>query len=186
MEIKPILKEFFLKKSVLSDMQRVKAQGALVRSRFKDIDQMDVPSNFFFSLEKKNGQKRVIHSLFSETGSLISDPIEIRKRANVFYEKLYSCEYAENQVVEQCFFEELSKVSEDLYAALKRAISLGELHEALQSMENGKAPGIDGIPVEFYKAFWPVIGKDLLAVLSDSLIRGLLPLTLPFCQKKVM
>ncbi len=45
---------------------------------------MDMPSKFFFSLEKKNGQKRIIHSLFSETGSLISDPIEIRKRANVF------------------------------------------------------------------------------------------------------
>lgn len=74
----------FLKKSVLSDMQRVKAQGTLVRSRFQDIDQMDLPSKFFFSLEKNNGQKRVIHSLFSETGSLISDAIEICKRANVF------------------------------------------------------------------------------------------------------
>ncbi len=81
---------------------------------------MDVPSKFFFSLEKKNGQKRVIHSLFSETGSLISDPIEIQKRANVFYEKLCSCEHGENQVVKRCFFEELPKVSEDSNAVLKR------------------------------------------------------------------
>ncbi len=51
------------------------------------------------------------------------------------------------------FFEELPKVSEDSNAVLKRAISLAELHEALQSMENGKAPGIDGIPVEFLKPF---------------------------------
>lgn len=79
----------------LSYMQRVKAQGALVRSRFKDIDQMDVLSKFFFSLEKKSNQKRVIYSSFSETDSLISDPIEIRKRANVFYE------HKEDQVVEQ-------------------------------------------------------------------------------------
>lgn len=50
-------------------------------------------------------------------------------------------------------------------------------------MENGKAPGIDGIPVEFYKAFWPVIGGDLLAVLSDSLVGGLLPLS---CRRAVL
>lgn len=161
----------------------MKAQGALVRSRFKDIDQMDVPTKFFFSLEKKNGQKRFIHSLFSDTGSLVSDPIEIRKRAIRFYENLYSCEHKEDQVVEQCFYEELPKVSEDSNAALKRAISPGELHEALQSMENGKAPGIDRIPVEFYKAFWPVIGGDLLAVLSDSLVGGLLPLS---CRRAVL
>ncbi|CAM4618622.1 unnamed protein product [Leuciscus chuanchicus] len=50
-------------------------------------------------------------------------------------------------------------------------------------MENGKAPGIDGIPVEFYKAFWPLIGEDLLAVLSDSLVGGLLPLS---CRRAVL
>jgi len=177
------IESLFLKKSVLSDIQKVKAQGALVRSRFRDIDQMDVPSKFFFSLEKKNGQKRFIHSLFSETGFLESDPIEIRKRANNFYEKLYSCEHREDRVVEQCFYEGLPKVSEETNAELKRAISLGELHEALQSMENGKAPGIDGIPVEFYKAFWPEIGEDLLAVLSGSLVGGLLPLS---CRRAVL
>ncbi len=85
----PHTEGLFLKKSVLSDMQRVKAQGALVRSRFKDIDQMDVPSKFFFSLEKKNGQKSVIHSLFSKTGSLISDPIEIRKKEQMFFMKCF-------------------------------------------------------------------------------------------------
>lgn len=51
------------------------------------------------------------------------------------------------------FFEELPKVSEDSNASLKRALRLGELHEALQSMENAKAPGIDGIPVKIIKRF---------------------------------
>ncbi|KAK3510268.1 hypothetical protein QTP70_032587 [Hemibagrus guttatus] len=55
---------------------------------------------------------------------------------------------------------------------LDRELSLEELHEALQRMENGWASGIDGLPAEFYKAFWGVIGQDMLDVLWDSIRRG--------------
>ncbi len=53
----------FLKKSVLSDMQKVKAQGALVRSRFKDIDQMDMPSNSSL-VWKKRTVKNALYILY--------------------------------------------------------------------------------------------------------------------------
>ncbi len=43
------------KKAQLADLLGHKAQGALVRSIFQSIDQMDAPSKYFFSLEKKNG-----------------------------------------------------------------------------------------------------------------------------------
>lgn len=36
-------------------------------------------------------------------------------------------------------------------------LTLGELQESLHS----QVPGIDGFPVEFYKAFWAVIGQEL-------------------------
>ncbi len=50
-------------------------------------------------------------------------------------------------------------------------------------MESGKAPGIDGIPVEFYKSLWAVLGDDLLEMLNDSLTRGLLPMS---CRRAVI
>ncbi len=56
------------------------------------------------------------------------------------------------------FFEDLGSISEDSKAELERPLSERELYAALQKMESGRAPGIDGLPVEFYKAFWAVVG----------------------------
>ncbi|KAK3540447.1 hypothetical protein QTP70_030999, partial [Hemibagrus guttatus] len=50
-------------------------------------------------------------------------------------------------------------------------------------MENGRAPGIGGLPVEFYKTFWAVIGQDVLEVLRDSMNVGQLPLC---CRRAVL
>ncbi|MCI4382160.1 hypothetical protein PGIGA_G00260590 [Pangasianodon gigas] len=60
---------------------------------------------------------------------------------------------------------------------------MGELYKALQGMELGKAPGMDGLPVDFYKSFWSELGEDLLKVLNDSLGGGLLPLS---CRRAVL
>ncbi|KAI3376771.1 hypothetical protein L3Q82_000367 [Scortum barcoo] len=51
------------------------------------------------------------------------------------------------------------------------------------SLANGKAPGIDGIPVEFYKAFRPVVGEDMLEVFQESFQSGFLPQS---CRRAVI
>jgi hypothetical protein len=58
---------------------------------------------------------------------------------------------------------------------LKAPIQLQELTQALQDMASNKAPGYDGVITEFYKALWPVIGKEFFAMLQESLSIGRLP-----------
>ncbi|KAL2096374.1 hypothetical protein ACEWY4_008522 [Coilia grayii] len=171
------------KKKSLADLLGVTAQGALVRSHFQSVELMDAPSKFFFNLEKKNGQKRFIHALRSNEGHLLSNDVEIRRRAVSFYKELYRSEVSQDQSAGWAFLENLPQVSEEANAGLGRVLTLEELQGALQSMECGKAPGLDGLPVDFYKSFWQVIGADVLAVLRDSLTRGQLPLS---CRRAVL
>lgn len=69
------------------------------------------------------------------------------------------------------FLSNLPEVSEQDNIILELALTLQKLQDALSSMENGKDPGIDGLPVEFYKSYWSVLAGDLLEVLNDSVAR---------------
>ncbi|KAK3517608.1 hypothetical protein QTP70_012967 [Hemibagrus guttatus] len=144
---------------------------------------MDAPSKFFFSSEQKNGQKSFIHAVQIESVDVLLEPTEIRKQTVHFYSKLYSRGRSGAQIVEESFLKDLPKLSEQAARELDGELTLAELHKAPQGMENGRAPGIDGLPVEFYKAFWAVIRQDVLEVLRDSMNVGQLPLS---CRRAVL
>ena len=74
-----------------------------------------------------------------------------------FYQKLYNkqkktCQIKQNQLLENIN----SKISEKQNQTLIKEIEILEIKEALQNMENHKSPGIDGIPVEFYKELFDI------------------------------
>ncbi|XP_037533260.1 nucleotide-binding oligomerization domain-containing protein 1 [Nematolebias whitei] len=50
-------------------------------------------------------------------------------------------------------------------------------------MRGQRAPSIDGLTVEFYKAYWDILAEDLLGVLRESLSTGSLPLS---CRRAVI
>ncbi|GAA6080862.1 uncharacterized protein LOC115161469, partial [Tachysurus ichikawai] len=57
---------------------------------------------------------------------------------------------------------------------LEREISLEEV-KAMLSLRTGVAPGGDGLPAEWYRTFWPLVGPDLLAVYREAIGSGTLP-----------
>ena len=56
-------------------------------------------------------------------------------------------------------------------------LSLSECHSSLLGMALRKAPGCDGLPVEFYLKFWDVLGPDLVEVLNFCYLSGSLSRT---------
>ena len=57
-------------------------------------------------------------------------------------------------------------------------MSVEEVLFALCGMARRKAPGLDGLPMEFYLKFWSVLGSDLVSVLNSSFDSGCLSLSL--------
>ena len=46
-------------------------------------------------------------------------------------------------------------------------LTVQECRKAVNGMDTGKSPGIDGITTEFFLAFWAVLGNDLVEVNSE-------------------
>ena len=53
-----------------------------------------------------------------------------------------------------------------------------EVRKAIKSMQSGKAPGLDGFPVEYYKLYIDILAPVLTKVYSESLSLGQLSNTL--------
>ena len=61
-----------------------------------------------------------------------------------------------------------SRLTTDLTAVCDSPLTLQDLSAALSKLPRGKHPGSDGLPYEFYQAFWPLLGPPLLAVFLEA------------------
>ena len=64
-----------------------------------------------------------------------------------------------------------------LRAKLNLSFSFDEIKNALWSIPDGKAPGLDGYNSKFYKVAWPIVGKDVidaiqLLFVNDKLLKS--------------
>ncbi|KAK3507336.1 hypothetical protein QTP70_014842, partial [Hemibagrus guttatus] len=131
----------------------------------------------FWTGKKKNCQSRLIHTLHTGNGQYITHTDEIQRYTTDFYQDLNRSEQRDSKELPDTFYQGLPKASSEDNAALEGPLVLEELHAVLNTMPGGKAPGIDGLPVEFYKFFWKELGKDLLEVLEESCRESCLPLS---------
>eukprot|EP00253_Pinus_taeda_P005494 PITA_05494 len=51
---------------------------------------------------------------------------------------------------------------------LNKPVTEAEVSTIIKDMQNGKAPGPDGFNVDFFKACWNVVKRDILDVVEDS------------------
>ena len=86
-------------------------------------------------------------------------------------ENFYSDLYAADDVEENYYFlnrPEIPKLSQESKNICEGRLSVKECFDCLQSFEDNKSPGNDGLTVEFYKTFWNSIGTLLVDSLNYS------------------
>ncbi|KAL9970546.1 hypothetical protein ACROYT_G022944 [Oculina patagonica] len=145
------------------------AKGAIIRSRATWYEKGEKSNKYFLGLESHRGSKSCIRRLFSSDGRLTTNPTKIMKEIEKFYSDLYaSNDESVNRNHPFLQKAEIPKLSDEMRRICEGRLSLKECFDCLQSFQNNKSPGNDGLTVEFYKTFWNSIGNLVVDCLNYS------------------
>ena len=153
----------------LQTIYDLKIQGIIVRSRARWVEEGERNTKYFLNLEKRNKSCNVIRKLIGEDGREIVSGDIILKELKDFYASLYTSEGC----IPSSFCSNIhnsKKLSAENSAACDGQLTLEECRLALFSLGNGKSPGSDGLSVEFYKHFWPLIGDIVTNSLNSAYV----------------
>ena len=153
------------------------AKGAQVRSRATWVEEGESSSSYFFRLERKRGSDRWISALRDEDDSIVSSPQDLSTSLSSFFSALFSASPVDPRIQTDLLGNLSSSLPNGQSSFCEGLLSVEEVLVALHGMARRKAPGLDGLPMEFYLKFWSVLGSDLVSVLNSSFDSGCLSLS---------
>lgn len=146
-----------------------------MRTKQSYFDQGEKASKLLAWRVKKMQTERTINSIKSISGNLAMDPLEINNHFRHFYKLLYKSELTGNRKAQNTFLDQLQFRTISEYEKITSPLTAKELCEAIGDINSGKAPGPDGISIEFYKTFKRQLVRPLLDMYEESFMEGTLP-----------
>ena len=161
-------------KTHLEQIYKIKANGIKIRSKCEWYKHGKKSSKFFLNLEKSRaiqGQVRTVIYNDKET----NDETEINNHIYSFFNYLYKeTSFSSNSLETYLNTISFPKLTKEKSKTLDVGITEKELLTALQSMENNKSPGNDGLTKEFYITFSNEVKVPLLLTIEKAyLVRQL-------------
>ena len=151
--------------SKIAELEMERCRAAAFRARARWVRDGEKNTKYFFALEKRNAESKLMRKLIVD-GRTLTEQGSILKAQQHFYQTLYTSNT-------EVFFDIPNnsgvKITDIQKNQMEAQITMLECGEALRSMKNDKAPGNDGLTVNFFKVFWPVL-KDLLLLLYREVI----------------
>ena len=106
-------------------------------------------------------------------GETVTGKDDIIDACRDFYAELYTAEPVDDAVIDS-FVSNLPFIPAEDRLQCEGPLTVEECLDAIKGMENGKSPGVDGLPKEFYHKFFPLFGADFVTVMSDCFEEGFL------------
>ena len=141
------------------------------------MEEGEQSTKYFLGLEKSRQSFNCISSLKDSNGHTALTDNEILDVAHSFYTDLYKSKSEYREEIRSAFDTLIPEnvLNAELQEKCEGLVTKHECFEAIKSMKRNKSPGLDGITIEFYEHFWPLIGDLLTTVFNESFENEILP-----------
>ena len=141
----------------LRRLQFHQIQGHILRSRIPSFEPSEPNIQRYANLEKYHYKKNIIPVLRDEQGDEHSTPADLLAVAFIFYAQLYTPTPIDAPVQARLLSNLTPRLTDAQRFFMDSPISMAELTQAVSQLPSNKSPGMDGIPIEFYQNFWPLL-----------------------------
>ena len=137
-------------------------QWIIIRSKKQSIINEEISNKYFYLCKQQKETKKHIKQLQNDKNEKFLG-MHIFLSNNIH--QTSKLRGNKNQLLTKI----LNKLQTQQNEKIRSYINKNELKQAINQMENNKSPGLDRIPIEFYKTFYEVIENDLLQLYKSIL-----------------
>ena len=168
--INNILEKYYKLKKDFELNYEQKGKAAMFRSKRRWLENGERPTKYFFNLEKRNHNKKIVTELTTEDDSAIKDENLILDKIGSFFKDLYTfnMSFSESKYNEFTGNLNIPRLSADDREKCEGLLTYEECKKSLETFQNEKSPAEDRFTVEFYKFFFELLGTDLVANLNAA------------------
>ncbi|MGL5599123.1 MAG: reverse transcriptase domain-containing protein, partial [Aeromonas sp.] len=159
-------------KSDLKKLYNCQSKGCIIRSRIQHLESNEKCTRYFF--KKLIAPKKSMDSLKTQEGEVVTEIQHILPQVHNFFQDLYNKKNIDNTAVAH-FLSRIGITNRNEADPIDSDLTVDDLTKALNSMQNNKSPGADGLPKEFYTMFWDELKDSMLAMFKESLHLQILP-----------
>ncbi len=166
------------------------AAAGLAICTHSPLADQEEPAAFHHQQEARRGPSTGLCAVRTEAGEVLTSPEAVEREVSSYFEALFQgrhvpsanssgfvdfgSSFHPDPDLVPALLDGLPSLSPDQRTELETPFTLGELQSAVEAAAASKAPGLDGLSYEFYKATFGMVGPPLLDGLNAMLNRGLL------------
>ncbi|GJV67006.1 RNA-directed DNA polymerase, eukaryota [Tanacetum coccineum] len=155
----------------LQDLNHASSLDMFQKAKIRWAIEGDENSKFFHGIINKKRSQLAIRGVLVD-GDWIVDPLLVKHEFKSHFANRFAAPVTDPIAFDYIFPRRLSS---DQIDVLERCVSYDEIKSAVWDCGSNKSPGPDGFTFEFFRKFWKIIDKDVVAAVSCFLDTGVFP-----------